>query len=112
MSRSPQQVAGGIHPPSDVIRTAQVLRPTRALDGVASAFAGPHPHNSLGRDHPDLAVPDLAGGGRADDGVDNVVGLSIIHEDLEADLGHEVDLVLSPSVHLGVTTLTTETLGL
>ena len=87
-------------------------RTVDALQRVCPAFSGAYPHHRLDGDHPHLAVTDLPGGGRGDDGVHDLVALPVVDEDLDADLGDEVHLIFRTSVHLGVTPLTPEPLSL
>src|ERR1700722_2805433 len=91
--------------------TCSFVSPEAGSDGVGPAFAGTHPHHGLGRHDPHLAVADLAGDGGGDDRVDHGLGAVVLHEDLEPEFGHEVDLVLGPPVVLGVPPLAPEPLG-
>ena len=43
-----------------------------------------------------------------DERLDDPVDIGVVDEDLDADLGHEGDLVLGAAVHLGVTALAAE----
>jgi hypothetical protein len=52
-----------------------------------------------------LPVTDLAGAGGLDDGVHDLLRERVVGEDLDADLGHEVDGVLRAAVDLGVALL-------
>ena len=65
----------------------------------------------LDRLDPELAVADLAGPGRVDDRVGDLLGVAVGAEHLDAHLGQEVDLVLAAAVHLGVAALATVTRG-
>ena len=78
------------------------------LDGVDPTFAGTDPHNSINAGDPDFAVADLAGAGGIDDGVDDTVDITVVAQDLDLQLGHEVHGVLRPAVHLCVASLTAE----
>src|SRR5437588_6598149 len=84
----------------------------RASDRVGTHLPGPDPVHLFDRDDPDLAVPDLAGPGRGEDGVDDGLGLVVFHHDLDLDLGHEIHLVLGAPVDLGVPSLASEPLRL
>src|SRR5580658_9699058 len=74
-------------------------------DGVGAAFTRAHPNHGLGRYHPYLAVTDLARGRRRDDGVHDRLGPIVLHEHLDAQLGHEVDLIFGTPVILRVASL-------
>src|SRR5215475_9702305 len=74
-------------------------------DGVRPAFPGADSDHRLDRDRPDLAVADPVGLRRLDHHADQVVGVLVLAEDLDADLRHQVDLVLGPAVHLRVPAL-------
>jgi hypothetical protein len=76
--------------------------------GVGPLVAGADAHDAVDVGDPDLAVADLAGGGRLHDRVDHEVDATVVDDDLELDLRHEVDLVLGTSVGLGVPALTAE----
>src|SRR5690606_29279705 len=79
--------------------------PTPLSEGLRPALSRPHPDDRVDGDRPDLAVPDLACLRRLDDDVDDVLGVVLLDEDLHADLGHQVHLVLGAAVDLGVSTL-------
>src|SRR5437588_2724794 len=79
---------------------------------VVVAFTGPDPNHRLNRRNPDLAVADLAGAGRADDGVSDPLGKLGVDQYLDADLRDELDRVLRPAVDLGVTALPAVSLDL
>ena len=53
-----------------------------------------------------------AGRGGLDDGVHDTGGVELADDDLDADLRHEVHLVLRPAVDLGVAPLAAEALDL
>src|SRR5712691_3249521 len=84
----------------------------RASDRVGTHLPGPDPVHLLDRDDPDLAVPDLAGPGRGEDGVDDGLGLVVFDHDLHLDLRDEVHLILGAPVDLGVPALPPEPLRL
>ena len=92
--------------------TTVTARPAAATERFGPPLAGADPDDLLDGEDPHLAVADLAGAGRVDDGVDHLVDLGVVDEDLEPDLRHELDLVLRTPVDLGVTTLAPEALGL
>ena len=64
-----------------------------------------------GRDE-DLAVADLAGAGRAFDGLDHAVDDRVVDRGFDLHLGQEVDHVLGAAVQLGVALLAAEALDL
>ena len=66
---------------------------------------------STGTDHT-FRRPDLPGPRGPDDRVDDRVGLRVLDDDLDPDLGHQVDLVLGAPVDLGVPALTPVAAGL
>lgn len=84
----------------------------RRSEGVRAAFAGPYPDGAVDRNAPDLAVTDLAGPGGLDDDLDELFGVLVLDEDLDADLGDQVDGVLGAPVDLGVAALPPVTAGL
>src|SRR5690606_6712611 len=75
------------------------------LQGLRSAFAGPHADHRVDRPRPDLAGADLAGVGGLDDGVVDLLVVVLLDADLDPDLGHQVHLVLGAAVDLGVAAL-------
>ena len=81
-------------------------------DGVGSALTGAYTHGLLDGHDPHLAITDLAGVGGADDGLNDFIHLGVIDEDLQLELGYEVNFVLGSAVHLGVTALASKALGL
>lgn len=68
-------------------------------------LAGPYPGEVDDGDDPHLAVADPAGAGRGDDGVDQAFGVGVVDDDLDPNLGDEVDAVLGAAVHLLVAPL-------
>src|SRR5215813_2017908 len=74
-------------------------------DGVRPALPGADSDHRLDRDRPDLAVAYPAGLRRLDHHADQVVGVLVLTQDLDANLRHQVDLVLGPAVHLRVPAL-------
>src|SRR5882757_9308569 len=88
------------------------ITPSPRSDRVCAAFPGTHSHDCVDRADPDLAVTDLAGAGCLDHGVDHLVHHRVVGDDLDADLGYEVDRVLSTPVDLGVALLPAVTLHL
>src|SRR6476646_4865545 len=69
------------------------------------AVAGPDPDHRLDRADPHLAVTDPTGlRGRRDDAED-VLGVTVVRDDLDPDLGHQRDVVLRAAVDLGVALL-------
>src|SRR5512146_191431 len=74
-------------------------------DSVRATLAGADSDDRLNRDRPDLAVADPAGLGRLDHDSDEVVGVLVLAQDLDADLRYQVDLVLGAAVDLRVPAL-------
>ncbi len=70
--------------------------------GVGAALAGPYADRLVDGNAPHLAVADLAGAGGLDDDLDQFLGVRVLDEDLDADLGDEVDGVFGAAVDLGV----------
>src|SRR3954454_647010 len=83
---------------------------TSGSDGVGPGLPGPDPPDVLDGHDPYLAVADLAGASRFEKLLDHPVDIAVGDEDLDPDLGHEVDGVLGAPVHLRVPALTAETL--
>ena len=81
-------------------------------DCVAVTFTSSDPDQRADLGHPDLAVADLAGAGGLDHRVDNLERIGLGHEDLDLDLGNQVDGVLRAAVDLGVAPLAAEALDL
>src|SRR5215217_8276176 len=79
-------------------------------EGVGPGLPGPDPPDVVDWHDPYLAVTDLAGASRFDELLDHPVGIAVIDQDLDPDLGHEVDRVLGAPVHLGVSALPAEAL--
>src|SRR5580704_3204309 len=71
----------------------------------SAALARAHSDHRLDRLHPHLAVPDPASLRCLDDHADEVLGVFVIADDLNPDLGYQVHLVLRAPVHLGVPAL-------
>src|SRR5512132_979003 len=80
------------------------------LEGVGTHLAGPDPEHLFDGRHPDLAVADLARASGLRERVDDTRHLLVVAEDLDLDLGDEVDLVLGAPVDLGVPALPPEPL--
>src|SRR6201996_113374 len=92
--------------PSWSVRLLRRNRHAAVLDRVGPALAGAHPHHRLHRADPDLAIADLAGARGPHDAVERLVGVVVLDQHLDPDLGHEVDGVLGATVDLGVPLLT------
>src|SRR5438876_11930457 len=75
---------------------------------VGAALAGADPHRLLDRDHEDLAVADLVGLGGLLDRLDGACGESLLDDDLDFDLGQEVDQVFGAAIDFGVALLPAE----
>src|SRR5713101_443262 len=78
------------------------------LDCGFVGLAGADAHHVLDRGDEDLAVADLAGARRLDDGVDRAFDLRVRHYHLDLDLGQEIDHVLCAAIELGVALLAAE----
>jgi hypothetical protein len=66
----------------------------------------------LDRHHENLAVADLAGTGRLDDGLDGGIDVLGIDDDLDLDLGQEIDHILGTAIEFGMALLAPEALDL
>src|SRR6266853_486527 len=73
----------------------------RRLAAIVVADADRLPHI----EHEDFAVADLAGAGRARQGLDHFVGSRVGHDHFEFDLGQQVHLVLHTPINLFVALL-------
>src|SRR5687767_10327650 len=82
------------------------------LERVVPALTGADAHDLVDRGHPHLPVADLPRGGGLDHGVHHAGGVELADDHLDADLRHEVHLVLRPAVDLGVSPLAAEALDL
>src|SRR5262249_24560031 len=80
-------------------------RPVGRSDRVRAGFAGSDAVDLFGRRDVDLAVADLAGPGRLEDHVHDLLDLVVVGQHLDLHLRHEVHLVLRAPVHLGVPAL-------
>ena len=83
-----------------------------ALEGLDPALSGAHAHDRVDRGDPDLAVTDASGLAGLDDHLDDVIHVGVIQENLEPNLGDQVDGVLRASVDLGVALLPAVAAGL
>src|SRR5213595_2547281 len=81
-----------------------LMRLQRVLVALARADA----HRRLDRIDEDLAVADVAGLGRAGDHFGDLVHEVVRNDDLDLDLGKEVDRLLAAAVELGVALLPAE----
>src|SRR6185295_3914171 len=84
----------------------------RWLDGRFPGLAGADAHDLLDRGDEDLAVADLAGARGLDDRLDRPVDQAVLKDDLDLDLGQEIDDVLGAPVELGMALLAAEALDL
>src|SRR3981081_4146517 len=73
------------------------------LERVRVGLAGPDPHGFFNGRHEDLAVADLSGLGRCNDGLDDFRDPVRRHRDLDPDLRQEIDGVFSAAVDLAMT---------
>src|SRR5690348_11768796 len=74
-------------------------------DRCLVAVAGANPDHAVDRGDPDLAVTDPAGLRGLHDDPGDVLDVTVVDDDLDPDLRHQGDVVLSPPVDLGVTLL-------
>src|SRR5512132_1555026 len=81
-------------------------------DGVVTAFAGADPDDFLDVGDEDLPVADPSRPGRLLDELDHLGDQVVGHDDLDLDLGQEIDDVFRPPVQLGVPLLAAESLDL
>src|SRR5256885_9329580 len=84
----------------------------RALDRRFVGLAGADAHNVLDAGDEDLAVADLAGARRLDDGIDGALDLVVRHHHLDLHFRQEIDHVLGAAVELGMALLAAEALDL
>src|SRR4029453_8921541 len=91
-------------------RAVRSSEATAGSDGVGPGLPGPDPPDVLDGHDPYLAVADLAGASRFHELLHPAVGVTVVDEDLDAPLGHEVDRVLGAPVHLRVPALAPEPL--
>src|SRR5215204_4158003 len=91
-------------------RAVRSSEATTGSEGVGPGLPGPDPPDVVDWHDPYLAVADLAGASRFDELLDHPVDIAVVDEDLDPDLGHEVDGVLGAAVDLRVPALTAETL--
>src|SRR5438093_8546746 len=104
------------HPPAAGRWLASASRSARSraiselsdLEGIASHLAGPDPVHLVRVGDEDLPVADLAGARRLHDGFDHLLGLLVVHQDLDTHLRNEVHLVLRAAVDLLVPALAAE----
>src|SRR5262252_4493454 len=91
-------------------RAARSSETVAGSEGVGPGLPGPDPPDVLDGHDPYLAVADLPRASRFDELLDDPVDVAVVDEDLDPHLGHEVDGVLGPPVHLGVAALAPEPL--
>src|SRR3982751_1855864 len=82
------------------------------LDSGLSALPGSDAHHLLDGRHEDLAIADLAGPRRLDDGLDRALHLRLGHDHLHFHLGQEIDDVFRAAIEFGVSLLPAEPLPL
>src|ERR1700722_16644290 len=83
-----------------------------ASNRVAVGLAGADAHRVVDRADEDLAIADLAGLGRGQDGGDHFVDLGGIDRDVDPDLGQHVHHIFGPAVDFRVAFLTAEAFDL
>src|SRR5690349_3383070 len=81
-------------------------------NGVVADLAGADPLQPVEAVGPDLPVADLAGLGGAGDDLDRLVRVGRVDDQLDLDLGDEVDLVLRAPEGLGLAALAAVALDL
>jgi hypothetical protein len=81
-------------------------------DGGFATFTRANAHDLLDRGDEDLAVADLAGARCLDDSLDRAVDEAVGDDQLDLDLGQEIDHVFRTAVELGVALLPAEALDL
>src|SRR6266545_6763051 len=86
-------------------RAVRSSEATTGSEGVGPGLPGPDPPDVVDGHDPYLAVADLAGASRFEELLDHPVDVAVVDQDLDPDLGHEVDRVLGAPVDLGVTLL-------
>eukprot|EP00873_Tetraselmis_striata_P030531 jgi/Tetstr1/450795/TSEL_037831.t1 len=82
------------------------------LEGFVSAFARADSNGLFDRRNENLAVANTTGLRRVADRLDRLVGKLVWDNDLDFDLGQEINDVFGASVEFGMALLTPETLGL
>src|SRR6266545_7441908 len=85
---------------SAYFRTSLGVMSSPKLDGVFALLARPDADHLVDGGHEDLAVADTAGLGGLGDRGQHLVNHVVLDDDLDLDLGHEVDDVRRASVHL------------
>src|SRR5262245_2860890 len=98
VSRDATRPAGA---PSGTVRP----RRDRASDGVVALLARAHPGHAVEGHAPDLAVADLPGAGGHRDDVDDLLGVDRRDDDVEPNLGDELDGVLGAPEDLALAAL-------
>src|SRR5690606_7797253 len=78
-------------PPVVGVSAWSVIRWSVASQGAGAVLARAHAGDVVHRDRPDLAVADLAGLRGLDDHLGDHGRVGVVHEHLDADLGHQVD---------------------
>src|SRR6266545_936488 len=81
-------------------------------EGIRPPLPGSDPNHGVHGDGPDLAVADTTGLGGLDDDVHHVLGVLVVDQHLDPDLGYQVHGVLGAPVDLGVALLPAVTAGL
>src|SRR5262249_24965489 len=90
---------------SSPILLLEHVRGVWTLDSVVTSFAGADADDGVEVADPDLAVADLAGLTGSDDGLGDLVGVSVVDDDVDTQFGEELDFVFGASVDLGVAPL-------
>src|SRR5699024_6638673 len=69
---------------------------------VGTGFAGPDSHGLVDGVDKDLAIPDLAGLGGADDRIDHGIDPVVVHRHFKFDLGQKIHRILGAAIQFGV----------
>src|SRR5699024_976534 len=86
--------------------SARILCGSRiTLDSFFAALTGAHAVNVFNRCYPELAVTNLSGISRFDDGIGNLIHAVISHENFHLDFRNEISGVFCTAVDLIVSTL-------
>src|SRR5262249_30960817 len=91
--------------PTSPGRRSTPARTSASSDRVGVSLTRSHPHERLDSGHPHPAVADRARLGGLPDRVLTLVGIEVVHKDIDAALGDEVAGVFGTAVPLGVPAL-------
>src|SRR5690606_7276175 len=105
-----KMVARSAMPQAFAGRCAHMAPGLAESERIDAAFAGAYAYGLLDRRDKYLAVADLAGERRLDDGVDGRIDHGRGQHDLDAYLGQEVDDIFGAPIQLGMAFLAAEAL--